>query len=275
MGMVTSSPVSPLSRGHSSAFNRSVRIYSLCIASLAILWAVVLSFAPSVSDSACDGIEFRMLLDKEQIPRLWRCAQAYQHQNGVFVMCFLELTYLGLKMFAIPATFSVSVLIGALFSLPLAQALTGFGEAAGSTLCYYMSSAIAQPIVERLFGNKLQMLRKRAAQESEHMFAFNLFLRFTPFAPNWFINIAAPLVGIPVVPFFFGSLLGTQLSLVFLTLTGATLRDAGENEFDLLSWPMQRRFIFLGLTMALLQIVPIGLIWASKRRKAAIVKQQS
>jgi uncharacterized membrane protein YdjX (TVP38/TMEM64 family) len=33
-------------------------------------------------------------------------------------------------------------------------------------------------------------------------------LRVTPILPNWFINLASPLIDVPIVPFFFGTLAG-------------------------------------------------------------------
>ena len=92
------------------------------------------------------------------------------------------------------------------------------------------------------------------------MLIFNVWLRMTPFLPNWFCNLACPLVGVPLRPFFVASLFGTQAgsrasplaspkgtspgdpfsarhwrqgSLLFLTVTGATLRDLGESRFEL------------------------------------------
>jgi uncharacterized membrane protein YdjX (TVP38/TMEM64 family) len=42
------------------------------------------------------------------------------------------------------------------------------------------------------------------------MLIFNVWLRMTPFLPNWFCNLACPLVGVPLRPFFVASLFGTQ-----------------------------------------------------------------
>lgn len=42
------------------------------------------------------------------------------------------------------------------------------------------------------------------AQHSDNMISYMLFLRLTPFLPNWFINVASPIVGIPL-PLFVGA----------------------------------------------------------------------
>jgi len=35
-----------------------------------------------------------------------------------------------------------------------------------------------------------------------------MFLRITPFLPNWFINMCAPLVDVPLLPFWAGTFFG-------------------------------------------------------------------
>lgn len=41
-------------------------------------------------------------------------------------------------------------------------------------------------------------------ENKDSLFFFLLFLRFFPMSPNWFLNMAAPIVNIPIT-FFFGS----------------------------------------------------------------------
>mmetsp|Transcript_22525 Transcript_22525/g.68660 ORF Transcript_22525/g.68660 Transcript_22525/m.68660 type:complete len:212 (-) Transcript_22525:519-1154(-) len=191
---------------------------------LLALLAGLLSAAPHVKDGACEGFALWHLLDKERIPAIWACAKAYQDANWWYVMYTFLVTYVCIKAFAIPAGFTFCILGGALYPLALAQLLTGLGEAIGSSSCYLLSGAFARPVVERFFPSKLETLRARAVQEHEHMLLFNFWLRLTPFLPNWFCNVACPLVGVPLRPFFIASLFGTQGSLLFLSLTGATLR---------------------------------------------------
>jgi len=45
---------------------------------------------------------------------------------------------------------------------------------------------------------------------SEHLLNYIIFLRITPFLPNWFINIASPVINVPLTPFFVGTFLGKQ-----------------------------------------------------------------
>lgn len=43
-----------------------------------------------------------------------------------------------------------------------------------------------------------------------------IFLRVTPFFPNWLINIAAPVVEVPFIPFWLGTFIGSYLFSTFV-----------------------------------------------------------
>ena len=53
----------------------------------------------------------------------------------------------------------------------------------------------------------------------EHLFNYVLFLRITPFLPNWFINITSPVINVPISPFFWGTFFGEQLTIVYFFVT--------------------------------------------------------
>ena len=45
-------------------------------------------------------------------------------------------------------------------------------------------------------------------ENKDCLFFFLLFLRFFPMTPNWFLNMCAPIVNIPVVYFFCSVFIG-------------------------------------------------------------------
>ena len=51
-------------------------------------------------------------------------------------------------------------------------------------------------------------------ENKDCLFFFLLFLRFFPMTPNWFLNMCAPIVNIPVVYFFCSVFIGGFLSLL-------------------------------------------------------------
>ena len=262
-----------------AALVRSLKIYAVCITTVGLALGLMIHRRPSAPASGvCNGLTFSMLLpppmgalSTESIIKVWSCTEAYQQANWWFVLILFEATYIGLKMLAIPATFALCVLAGALFPMPYCQLVTGFAEAFGSSLCYINSQTFLAPIVMRLFANKLAQLRERAEQERQYMLSFNLFLRLTPFMPNYLVNVACPLVGIPLRPFFIGSLFGTQLSLLFLALSGTTLKTAGETGFDM--DVVKQKLKWMSLSMVILQCTPLVFIYLHKRRTAATSKK--
>ena len=50
-----------------------------------------------------------------------------------------------------------------------------------------------------------------------------LFLRFTPLCPNWFVNIASPIAGMPILHFAVGTLLGLMPLNIIHINAGLTL----------------------------------------------------
>ena len=45
------------------------------------------------------------------------------------------------------------------------------------------------------------------------MLWYIIFLRITPFLPNWFINVASPVIGVRLAPFYWGTFLGQSVSV--------------------------------------------------------------
>lgn len=248
------------------SLTQSLQIYAAVLSVFAACMGLLLSNAPP-SPPACGGVSFGLLLNpsKESIVQLWKCSVAYQEKNWWFVLGFFELLYISLKAFVIPAAFSLCVIAGAIFPLPLAQLLTVSGECLGNGAAYLLSGAIGRPILDYLAPQKLALLRRHIDAEADNMYSFNLFLRFSPVLPNWFINVASPVVGNPLPAFCIGSLFGTQVSLAALAFSGSSLRTAGEQGFDLAA--VRTMMVSLGGVMFVLQFAPIVFVYLKKKRQ--------
>lgn len=55
---------------------------------------------------------------------------------------------------------------------------------------------------------------RQVKKHNDNMFSYIMFLRITPFLPNWFINVCAPLVDVPLVPFWAGTFFGKHLTII-------------------------------------------------------------
>ncbi|KAJ3299463.1 Transmembrane protein 41A [Borealophlyctis nickersoniae] len=128
------------------------------------------------------------------------------HSTHVF-MLFISL-FLFKQAFAVPGSALMNILAGTLYGFwgfPLVSLLT----AMGSTFSYWLSQLfLGELLLERFARSKLQYFRRRVEGNKQNLFYYLLFLRLFPFSPSWFLNLASPFVGIPVVPFFTSVLFG-------------------------------------------------------------------
>jgi len=65
----------------------------------------------------------------------------------------------------------------------------------------------------------------QVAKHRDNLFFYIIFLRITPFLPNWFINITAPVISVPLSPFFIGTFFGVAPPSFVAIQAGTTLHQ--------------------------------------------------
>lgn len=88
-----------------------------------------------------------------------------------------------------------------------------------------MSLTLAKDLVLRKFPALFDKFNKMVSAHKHNLFWYMLFLRLTPLIPNWFVNLASPLVGIPYLHFLFASMFGMMPMNFILIQTGQTLKE--------------------------------------------------
>ena len=86
--------------------------------------------------------------------------------------------------------------------------LTCFCSAFGATLCYLLSQLVGRRLVKHYFPKRSSEWGQQVEKHRDDIFSYMLFLRMTPFLPNWFINLVAPVIGVPLKPFALGTFFG-------------------------------------------------------------------
>ena len=81
-------------------------------------------------------------------------------------------------------------------------------SALGATFCYFLSAMVGRGLVKKYFPERLKSWRTQASHHHGDMLWYIIFLRITPFLPNWFINLASPIIGVRLTPFFWGTFFG-------------------------------------------------------------------
>lgn len=202
--------------------------------------------------------------DLEELRELADLLQFYKTEHTEYVLLLFCSAYLYKQSFAIPGSSFLNILAGAIFGpyqgLFLACVLT----TVGSTMCYLLSQAFGKQYIVNLFPDKVSMLQKKVEENQDCLFFFLLFLRFFPMTPNWFLNMSAPIVNIPITFFFCSVLIGLLPYNFICVQTGVMLSEVSSLD-DLFSW---ERLLQL-LAIACVALLPGTLIrrFSQKRLK--------
>ncbi|XP_054626664.1 transmembrane protein 41B [Dunckerocampus dactyliophorus] len=161
-------------------------------------------------------------------------------------------TYVFLQTFAIPGSIFLSILSGYLYPFPLALFLVCLCSGLGASFCYMLSYLVGRPMVYKYLTEKAQKWSQQVDKHRGHLINYIIFLRITPFLPNWFINITSPVINVPLGVFFIGTFLGVAPPSFVAINAGTTLyklTTAGEA----VSW---NSLAVLGV-LAVLSILPV------------------
>ncbi|XP_020283925.1 transmembrane protein 41 homolog [Pseudomyrmex gracilis] len=170
----------------------------------------------------------------------------YQVLTGVFV------TYIFLQTFAIPGSIFLSILSGFLFRFSVALLLVCTCSAIGATLCYLLSSLLGRRLLYRYFPEKANKWTVTVTKHRDNLFNYMLFLRMTPLLPNWFINLASPVIGVPMMPFTLGTFFGVAPPSFVAIQAGQTLHELTSSS-DAWSW----NSVIILCAFALLSLLPV------------------
>ncbi|KAG9331810.1 hypothetical protein JZ751_016964 [Albula glossodonta] len=153
------------------------------------------------------------------------------------------------QTFAIPGSIFLSILSGYLYPFPLALFLC---SGLGASFCYMLSYLVGRPVVYRYLTEKARNWSQQVDKHREHLINYIIFLRITPFLPNWFINITSPVINVPLGVFFLGTFFGVAPPSFVAINAGTTLyklTTAGEA----VTW---NSLAVLGV-LAVLSILPV------------------
>ncbi|KRW99144.1 hypothetical protein PPERSA_07387 [Pseudocohnilembus persalinus] len=139
--------------------------------------------------------------------------------------------------FAIPGPVFLSILAGPLFGAVPGFILVCLCATTGACFCYGLSYTLGRGIVVDKFPSMLLKFHRKIQANKDNLVFYMLFLRLTPLVPNIIVNIASPIVGIPLKYFAFGTFVGLMpLNLIHLNtgLTLYTIEKLGANLSNIL-----------------------------------------
>lgn len=203
--------------------------------------------------SEADHLKFpKSIEDAQQLGLvLSRYKDKYYPQvlGGVFV------TYLFLQTFAIPGSIFLSIVSGYLFPFMVALLLICFCSATGASFCYLLSYLVGRKLVKTYLPERSAAWASKVEKQKENILGYIIFLRITPFLPNWFINIVSPVLDVHLKPFWIGTFIGVAPPSFVAIQAGTTLQQLTSTT-DALSFQSVALlviFAFLSILPALLK----------------------
>lgn len=147
----------------------------------------------------------------EDAKHLGQVLDRYKDKYYFEVMSAVVIFYIFLQAFAIPGSLFLSILSGFLFKFHVAITLVCSCSAIGATLCYLLSQLVGRRLVRHYFPERANKWALQVDNHRDELLSYILFLRMTPFLPNWFINLVAPVIGVPLFPFAVGTFFGKNI----------------------------------------------------------------
>ncbi|XP_046854717.1 transmembrane protein 41B-like [Xenia sp. Carnegie-2017] len=186
----------------SSAFLFLVIIF---IISLLLMVFLYMSF-PKLKEEDAESIKLpRNMADAKALATV---LSNYKDDYFYTVVLAFFYIYVFLQSFAIPGSIFLSILSGFLFPFPLALFLVCLCSSLGASFCYLLSNLVGTRLIKYYFPQRITEWQKNVQKHKDDLLSYIIFLRITPFLPNWFINIASPVIDVPLLPFFLGTFVG-------------------------------------------------------------------
>ncbi|XP_025087834.1 transmembrane protein 41B-like isoform X2 [Pomacea canaliculata] len=239
----------PLSSDSGSSTKSLIILGLIFVTSLLALGVVYLGF-PKLDPNEYQYI--KVPRDIEDAKNLGRVLYRYKDKYFYQVLGGYFITYIFLQTFAIPGSIFLSIISGFLYPFALALPLVCLCSGLGASFCYLLSFMVGRRIVNKYIPQKVAEWQLHVERHREHIFNYIIFLRITPFLPNWFINIASPVINVPLFPFFLGTVLGVAPPSFVAIQAGTTLHQLTSSG-DAVSWTS---VAVLGL-FALISLLPV------------------
>lgn len=242
-------PKGTQSPGGASARMSILLLVAIFACSACVMYLVFRNF-PQLSEDEREKIKIPK--DMEDAKALGTVLSKYKDTYYTQVLLAYFATYIFLQTFAIPGSIFLSILSGYLYPFPLALFLVCLCSGLGASFCYMLSYLVGRPMVYKYLTERAQKWSQQVDKHREHLINYIIFLRITPFLPNWFINITSPVINVPLGVFFLGTFLGVAPPSFVAINAGTTLyklTTAGEA----VSW---NSLLVLGV-LAVVSILPV------------------
>ncbi|CAL1545077.1 unnamed protein product [Lymnaea stagnalis] len=212
---------------------KSLLILALIFLSALVVLGVVYTSFPRLE---ADEVQYiKLPRNIEDAKNLGNVLHHYKEKYYYQVLLGYFVVFIFLQTFAIPGSIFLSIISGFLYPFVLALPLVCLCSAIGASFCYLLSYMVGRRIVHKYFPQRAADWKKHVDNHRAHLLNYMLFLRITPFLPNWFINITSPVINVPLWTFFIGTTLGVAPPSFVFIQAGTTLHQLSSTS-EAMSW---------------------------------------
>ena len=122
--------------------------------------------------------------------------------------------------------------------------------ALGAAFCYYISFLLARKLVLKYLKERINSWQAQVHRQRDNLLFYIIFLRITPFVPNWFINLCSPVINVPLFPFAVGSFIGVAPPSAFYVTAGQTLQTLTSSS-SVVTWETMAMLVVASLVALL------------------------
>ncbi|XP_059177163.1 transmembrane protein 41A-A-like [Physella acuta] len=174
---------------------------------------------------------------------------AVKANNWGYLLLVFSSGYIYKQAFAVPGSVCLNVLAGAMFGPYFGFLLVCLLSAVGASTCYLLSQVFGKSYVVHFFPDKVKVFQNKVNRNRDGLFFFLLFLRLFPMSPNWFMNIVAPIVGVPVHLFFCSVLIGLMPYNFVCVQTGSVISQMTSLSDMFTMWTMLKMFLLASVAL--------------------------
>ncbi|KAL8596744.1 hypothetical protein ACOMHN_046361 [Nucella lapillus] len=196
--------------------------------------------------------------------------QQYKVHYFEYVCLLFCSAYVYKQTFAVPGSVFLNLLAGALFGTVHGFPLVCLLTACGASFCFLLSHNFGKGLLIHYFPDKVQFFQDKVRENSDGLFFYLLFLRLFPMSPNWFMNVVAPIIGVPIHLFFLSVFIGLMPYNLICVRTGVMLSEI-RSLSDVFNWSTMLQLAGL----AVVALLPGLLIkqWQHRRQEARAKSQ--
>lgn len=185
-----------------------------------------------------------------QIDSLQSSISGYIKEHAVLSLGIFSMGYLLLQTVAMPGCTLLNLVAGAYLGVPLGVPTVTLLLAIGTCVNYYVSLHYAHEIVAEFFSDKLSVLRPAMMRccsdspklktedekatptlDSAKLLRYLVWLRVFPYTPTWFVNMAAPILGVPCTTLSVANFIGSLPYTLLTVRMGSNMEPWSADDF--------------------------------------------